>query len=292
MVKFQNLEIVGWFIWWTIRNVEITRQAFEALLQASGLKYTSKEATNRSSFLKAIARVQSEEKKEGLLLRKIKARGKEYVYGLVDERVDGSEHLHYQHECNLRFFVETGAMICENPDHRAYQLVLKYFDHYQLIMDSEDVREVIMDMLADTYAIGVRQRGGIYFVPGQFSEVVEKLEALIAGLGSECYLATAPQIDEERTKKSVYKAFVEGLKEKIAEFRTALENNLTDFDQNNKKYNAVAARKQNALAARLEEYRNMRKEIEFYADAMDFQASTLREELEGLGARLEKRLSE
>jgi hypothetical protein len=286
MVKFQNIEIVGWFIWWTIRNVEITRQAFEALLAKFGLKYTSKEASNRSSFLKAIARVQGEQKKEGLLLRKIKARGKEYVYGLVDERVDTTEHLHYRHECNLRFFVDTGAMVCDDSDHRAYQLVLKYYDHYQETMDSDDVREVIKRMLTDTYAVSVRERGGIYFVPGKFGEVMEALEKVIAGLGADCYLAMAPQIDEERTKKSIYKAFVEGLKERIEDFRKRLEDNLSDGVRKN------ADRKHEALCNRLSEYKDMRKEIEFYADALDFQASNLREELEGLGARLEKKLSE
>jgi hypothetical protein len=286
MVKFQNIEIVGWFIWWTIRNVEITRQAFEALLAKVGLKYSPKEASNRSSFLKAIARVQGEEKKEGLLLRKIKARGKEYVYGLVDERVDTSEHLHYHHECNMHFFVDTGSMICDNATHRAYQLVLKYYDHYQLTMDSDDVREVIKRMLTDTYAVSVRDRGGIYFVPGKFGEVIEALEKVIAGLGSECYLAMAPQIDEERTKKSIYRAFVEGLKERIEDFRQRLEDNLSDGVRKN------AARKNEALVNRLSEYKDMRKEIEFYADALDFQAGSLREELEGLGARLEKKLAE
>jgi hypothetical protein len=96
----------------------------------------------------------------------------------------------------------------------------------------------------------------------------------------------APQIDEERTKKSIYRAFVEGLKERIEDFRQRLEDNLSDGVRKN------AARKNEALVNRLSEYKDMRKEIEFYADALDFQAGSLREELEGLGARLEKKLAE
>lgn len=293
MVTFKNLEILGWFIWWTIRNVQITREDFAALLKQVGLKYELRPAKAHSTYLKAIARVQSEHRKDGLMIRPIKKRGEEYVHGLVDERVQVGEHLNYTHKANLRFF-KNGTMVCDNPDHEAYKLVLQYFDLYSTTMDADDIREVLFEILGSTYSISVRQRGGIYFIPGEFSSVVEQLEQVIAGLGGDCYMAMAPQIDEEKTKKAVYKAFVEGLKERIAEFRKQLEANLTDtnISKDHVRYNSVTSRKQTALTARLSEYREMRKEIDFYADAMDFQAGALRTELEDLGTRLERKLSE
>lgn len=293
MVKFQGLEIIGWFIWWTIRDVTITRDAFAALLKSAGLKYLPKQPKQHTTYLKAIAKVQAEHRKDGLLIRPIKKRGDEYVHGLVDEKVLGNEHLNYKHEANLRFF-KNGTMVCDNPDHEAYQLVLKYYDMYKETMDSDDIREVLFQILNDTYSLSVRNHGGIYFVPAEYSNVVEQLEKVVSGLGGDCYMATAPQIDEEKTKKAVYKAFVEGLKERIAAFRTQLEANLTDteVDKNNRHYNSVTTRKHSALVSRLSEYREMKKEIEFYADAMDFQASNLREELEGLGDRLQKKLAD
>jgi len=293
MVKFKNLEIIGWFIWWTIRDVRISRADFAALLKGAGLKYLPKQPKLHTTYLKAIAKVQAEHRKDGLLIRPIKKRGDEYVHGLVDETVIGNEQLDYKHKANLRFF-KNGAMICDNPDHAAYKLVLQYFDMYKETMDSDDIREVLFQVLNDTYSLSVRNHGGIYFVPAEYSTVVEQLEKVVDGLGGDCYMAAAPQIDEEKTKKAVYKAFVEGLKERIAEFRRQLEANLTDseVDKTNRHYNSVTSRKQTALVKRLAEYREMRKEIEFYADAMDFQSGSLREELEGLGDRLQKKLAD
>lgn len=287
MVKFQNIEILGWFCWWTIKNVAISRVDFQALLKSVGLDYNPRDTgINRSAFVKAVDKVRSAHKKEGKLIRKIKAKGDEYVYGLVNEHADAAEHLHYRHECTMRFYVKTGIMMCDNADHPSYQLVVKYYDYYLETIDSDEARNVLLAMLHNTFAVTVRQRGGIYFIAAEFSTLLEKLEKLINGLGADCYLALAPQIDEERTKKSIYKAFVEGLTDRIAEFKEKLEGNMSDASH---KY---ANRQHEALCNRLEEYRTMKKEIEFYADALDFQAVNLREQLDGLGEQLQRKLAE
>jgi len=261
-----GLVVIGFFIWWSLREVKISRTDLEAALRAVGLPADLPKACARMAFHKALAEVRKTAHKQHLLIRKIVKEKDNYVFGLVDESVDvRAKDLTYYQSATMTFNPLTGVLACDHT-HRAYELIRAKYAECMDIVDSTDVRTMLQDILKAVYRVSVRDRGGIYFVPAAYQEVVDKLERLLPVLGPDCVLNVAPQIDFDKTKNAIYKAFLQDLKREIAEYKEELsaggERNAT------KKW-----------TKRLDEFKALKQKVEFYSTAMRFQSEDLLKEI-------------
>jgi len=274
MVSTDGLAIIGYFVWWTINKVRITREQFQEFVTKAGVDYTPRKsqqdaaAMRRSAFLKAQRSVNQSEK--GLMIRKIKKQSDVYVFGLVDENVDKrAEQLNYQHTATMKFDVVHGNLSCD-VSHRAYEEVKRLYEENQNYMDADDIRAVLLECLRKLHDVSCRGRGGFYFVSEKFRDQVESLEKLVElidGGAGESFFSIAPQIDAESSKKAIHKAFILSLREKISMFRAELEEDTL---------------KKRGLKNRIDDFKALREEIEFYQTALAFQAEDLAKELEDL----------
>ena len=277
MVATSGLVIIGFFIWWSIRDVKISKQDFVDLLKSVGLSWEYNEedtALRRTSFLKA---VRETKKNKGFIIRKIVKEPENYVFGLVDESIDKkSQNLEYYHAATCKFNPTTGELACNFP-HRAFDEIKTLYEEYQGMMTSDDIRDAIIKLISSFHKVSVRQRGGIYFLPVKHEAEVEKVEKLIESLPGECSCSIAPQIDTEKSKTAIYKAFVEGLKNKMTTFREELDN-------------PKFGKRKSTWEKRLEQFKTLKQEIEFYRDAMSFQVEDLSAELTELREDVQKQL--
>ena len=297
MTKVTGLSVIGYFIWWTVNNQRIKRKDLQKLIDKAGIRdkkgkpFKVPEAKYRSAFLKAVREVRGQHKNKGILIRKIKKDADEYLFGLVDEKVNKSaKSLQYTHDATMKFVPSTGKLRV-NRKHRGFDLVKERYEEYKDYLNSDDVRDIVLTILNQVPTVSVRQRGGIYFVPEKFSDAVDSLEKLVGSLpgGSDMdltkvskgsangsYLAVAPQIDTEKSKKAIYKAFVASLKTRMQGF----ENDLEDKGITQK----------HALKTRLQEFKDMKAEIEFYRDALEFQVEDLTDNLKALTKKFKRKL--
>jgi len=297
MTSVTGLSIIGYFVWWTVSNQRILRDDMQKLIDAAGVRtkhgkpFKVPEAKFRSAFLKAIREIRGQNKNKGILIRKIKKESEEYLFGLVDEQVNtDAESLAYSHSATMKFDPLHGNLKVNRP-HRGFDLVKARYEEYKDYLNSDDVRDIVFTILNQISTISVRQRGGIYFVPEKFSNEVEILETLVgslpggetvelaqvgSGTASGSYLAVAPQIDTEKSKKAIYKAFVASLKSRMQTFENDLEEN--------------GLKQSHALRTRLQEFKEMRAEISFYRDALEFQVEDLTDSLTALTKRVQQKL--
>jgi len=273
-----GLTVIGFFCWWTIQGVKIAKEELYNLLHAAGIPLEVRKTVERSRFLKALEAVKQNYKAKGLLIRKIYKNQVEYKFGLVDESVDkAAGNLSYSHSATLTFFPNSGDIQCDRP-HRAEELIREEYQRAMENYDSDDVRDIIFEVLSDLHTLSVRNRGGIYFIPAVHADVVAKLEAFVASLpGGSSYFSAAPQIDTERTKGSIYQSFLQGLKDKIAAYKTDIDS-------------GKGATRGHAIQNRLDEFVELKKEINFYADALSFQAKDLEEQLDNLTQEVRSKL--
>lgn len=280
MVATSGLVIIGFFIWWSIRDVKISKADFKALLKQVGLSFEFDQedtALRRTSFLKAVREVKAKNRKK-FLIRKIVKEPAKYVFGLVDESIDKTRHnLDYNHSATCTFNPETGDLQCDFS-HRAFDEIKALYNEYQEMMNSDDVRDAVIKIISEFHRVNVRQRGGIYFLPNKHEADVEKVEKLIDALPGDCSCSVAPQVDTEKSKTAIYKAFVEGLKSKMTTFREELDDP------------AFGAKKKKTWENRLDQFKALKQEIEFYKDAMAFQVEDLNDELESLRGDVQKRI--
>jgi len=299
MTGVTGLSVIGYFVWWTVSNQKIRRDDMQALIDAAGIKdqrgkpFKVPAAKYRSSFLKAVREVRGQHKNKGILIQKIKKDSEEYLFGLVDEDVNkDAEALSYSHSATMRFDPAHGNLSVDRQ-HRGFDLVKERYEEYKDFLNSDDVRDSILTILNHIPTVSVRQRGGIYFVPEKFSDEIDRLEVLVGslpgggavdlstvGTGSAngSYLAVAPQIDTEKSKKAIYKAFVASLKSRMQSFA----NDLADKGITQK----------HALQTRLQEFKDMKAEIGFYRDALAFQVEDLTDSLNALTKRVQQKLME
>jgi hypothetical protein len=289
MTNVQGLSVIGYFVWWSVHNQRIRRDVMQALIDNAGIrnkhgsKFEVPEIKPRSAFLKAVREVRGQQKNKGILIRKIRKDAISYLFGLVDERVDeNAKELHYAQNATMTFNPINGNLSTDRP-HRAFTLVKELYEEYKDYLNSDDVRALVLDIIAELPTVSVRQRGGIYFIPVKYEDMVNKLEFLLASLpgtngsaGDGSYLSIAPQIDTEKSKKSIYKAFVVSLKNKLKGFTHALEDQEISTPH--------------ALKNKLHEFKEMRAEIEFYKDALQFQVDDLRDSLTVLTNKVKNKL--
>jgi len=279
MVATNGLIIIGFFIWWAIRDVKITKTAFIDLLTSIGFDWTFEETDTglrRTSFLKAV-RETKQKNKNKFLIRKISKEQDCYVFGLVDESIDkAARDLTYNHTATMTFNPETGDLTSDFT-HRAFDDIKALYNEYQETMNSDDVRSAIIKIISKFHKVSVRDRGGIYFLPNNYEADVEKLEKLLEALPGDCSFSVAPQIDTEKTKVAIYKSFVEGLKTKMGLFRDELEN-------------PSGKTRESTWNKRLDQFKELKQEIEFYRDAMSFQVEDLSTELESLRNGVQEQL--
>jgi hypothetical protein len=273
-----EMPVIGYFCWWSLNGVKVSRADLQGTLDKLGIEYAVPEIKDRSAFLKAVREVRSNEKNKGLLVRKISKDGGLYAFGLVDEAVDQkAKALDYAHSATLMYSTDTSELVADQK-HRAFDMIKKLYEEYREYLNADDVRDILLDIVRRTRSIGVRQRGGIYFIHETHADLVGKLEALLDVLPGDNAFMVAPQIDQERTKRAIYKAFISGLKDKIAGFEQ-------DLDE------GEGLKQRNALVQRVEQFKEVRAEIEFYRDALHFQADELAESLDRLKDKLTKRLN-
>jgi len=280
----KGIIVIGYFIWWAVRDVLILREELKALLKTFKIPHPFAEvddpekvvAFHRSAFLKAKREVQQEFGQK-FLIRKIAKNADAYTFGLVDESISQADkRLNYRHSATMTFLPATGDLLCDFP-HRAFEEIQKKYEQYKDYCNSDDVRQILLETIDQYHRVSVRSRGGIYFIPAKFSQQVANIEQFVSALPGECSLAVAPQVDFEESKKAIYKAFVDDLKNKIANYKQELEDN--------------AFSRQSAWAARLDAFKDLRNEIEFYADAMAFRAENLKEEIAELEGRVRAKLA-
>jgi hypothetical protein len=272
MVTTNGLSVIGFFTWWSLKDSKISKDDFRSLLVQFGLdKYVPipKEdaAMRRSAFLKAVREVKNSHRNE-FLIRKILKSADMYKFGLVDEKVDKVQsHLNYSHNGTLFFNCETGSLTCD-VTHRAFDEIKAKYDEYQNTLNADDIRSAILNIIKHFHTVGVRDRGGIYFLPAQFESEVTALEMMIEKLPGDNLFSIAPQIDASTSKKAIYRAFIADLKDKIANFKQEIDNE--------------SLSRKSAWEGRIAEYKELRKEIEFYKEALSFQAEDLDTDLTSL----------
>ena len=273
-----GLEILGNFCWWTIRGVRLQRLDLQDALRANGISYELPKRNTRVAFLKAVREVKKSEKKTGVLIRKIKKTAGEYVFGLVDERVDkAAEALGYVHSSTMTFNPNSGSLNCNAPS-RVFDAVSENYEKFQGVLDSEDVREIVLTLLQQNWRISVRNRGGIYFVPVSGTEMLASVKAFVEGLGEECAFQVVPQIDVEASRTAIYKSFLEEIKSEISSFREEID---TKGD---------SKRKQDVMwTSRLESFKTLRDKVSFYADILKFQGEEMLNQIGTLEAEVQEK---
>lgn len=218
--------ILGALLWYTITEMDVTREDLEAAFVAAGIEddLLPGEISPRDAFRRATTTVERKHIPQAngtfvnRLVREVRTEETEIIRHLVREVVDAKnvrldykavamfslakgEGDHYWHS------VELEKMTPEEQD--ACQTAERQFEKARECYNGRHVREIVTNILRTCHPVAVRPSGGVYFVARRHEDTVNRLKALIdrlAPCGTTSYKSkvwTVPVIDAADQREMV-----------------------------------------------------------------------------------------
>lgn len=287
LVAVQNqlqttVSFVGQLVWWTIGELQISRDDLQTALEQTGLgtKYLPRPINARDAFRRATSAAEVKRQKlptkpgeremyVNLLVREVAQDKKFLVRHMVRELVD-QNNVRLEYREILRFRLEGDVLQVEPLDTttghdleaiakqvtRAYQIEK---DHY----NDRHLRDIFLQVAMDCDAISVRESGAVYFIPSRFDETVAALKDFARWLdhyrtGSRrirCW--SVPVVEADENKEMLAESLEEQVKHEsqamLAEIRRLLNGEIRTITPLVCKQYAERARNLQALVKRYEE---------------------------------------
>jgi len=258
-----------------VEGANVKRDEFTSTLEKEDTKLKPPKFCERTAFLEAVRSVKAKTFTYHLLIRTILKSKEEHLFGLVDESINQQQKsLGYTHQATLRWGQESYTITCDKK-HRAFDMIQERFNENKDNLNSYELRRWIMNVIEKWRNISVRDKGGIYYIDVKYEKELFALESILnATPGITFSLVPLPDID--RSKKAIYKAFMEDLQHKMQKFRESIKNE--KYSSNKGWSNA------------LKKFKELREEVGFYADRLQFNAKSLQDQLDVLQKDVKKKL--
>lgn len=258
-----QLSQLGEIVTWRSPN-GISFQRLRDALQLAGLDpEMARELLPRYAFSRAVKDLDDQR-----VIKKVDENATHINFQFTREYFDKSRAaFDYRFEAVLKLNKATGEVQCADTNlaSTAHSLVLQQMGQ----RSSSDVTRIVQNLFKRETKYGdlfpIREQGGAYFVPAHYQHLVEKVSALMAGVGGRLTRYEIPATDTN--KQSMAENVSDTIDGVIADCDSAIE----DFDPHKGTADA-----QDKMIKRVIEVRGM---IQAYADVLESQVGRLTEKL-------------
>ncbi len=194
-------DFIGRLLWFSVSDMKVDRDTLEDLFSQAGIdhKYLPKGISPRDALRRATKEIEVKREPNGqkgvytnLLVREVTCDKERLVRQVVRETVDSD---------NTRLGYDViASVVLEGQDYPALnvqgmgislhpkeqRLIDSVYDRFSDAIDyynGKNVRDIVKKVLFDCNPVSVRPSGGVYFVPEDYSNVVEGLKEFTNALG-------------------------------------------------------------------------------------------------------------
>ncbi|MBC7340933.1 MAG: hypothetical protein H5U02_00505 [Clostridia bacterium] len=300
MVKVENLvafqkqvgeiKFLGSLIWYSVSDMRVNRERLEEAFAEAGIDpallpkpICPRDAFRRACYageVKGIPLV-DREGRINIMVREVRTDKEAIIRQVVREVVD-SRNIRLEYvplaRVELRGDKIEDLPLVENPVLReagaaAVKRIRDAFAVEAECYNGQAIRELIGRILYTCRPVSVRPSGGVYFVPAQYDDMLEKLKSLAKELstaGGSVQMWTVPVVDAEEQRRMVKVS----LEEQVKEEADRLLHEMDPYIRGEAKVTEKVARR---YAERVRELRAMVKE---YQEMLETQAVTASSNLE------------
>lgn len=246
----------GVIVWWELSGVVDLDDMREAIDQADGGMNAAQLETwmpEEPSLVIALGRAASAAlPSKRHLLRPLNQRGSweitlEHV-DLEEDQVDQTRAERLRHQRLLSGRVEDGKPVLEGPDEDLKAAVLGKVGFYKRVLTTTDFSNWLLVRAGDLHAIGLRSRGGFYFVPKDKVEEWRRIVAIVRA----CSGHAVYEMPAMKTKEAVA-AILASLRNEATKQFNVVETYLAAGDSSTRGLNS-ATRTADELRAKLAHY--------------------------------------
>jgi hypothetical protein len=306
-----RLPIIGFTLFWRLGGVRVSYEDLELALSSRGLQshmpirptprkalrrtleawisQRTKETNNHYSSINELEDAEESDQIQRTLIRVINKSGDDHmVFALVAEEVDFEAlGLTYATDLRIKLHKSTGQIVCTTADkghinalNESLQLANElqpFWEEFRNIYLAEDLSRMVCSIVNEMKAVGLRRKGGVYFVPADQKDKLNALRTLITSLptnGNEApYLCALGIIDESEAKRQLAKAVHTGIKDEV----NSLAKDLQRFTEA-----PPGTVKLETVTERLLAYKELRNKVSIYADLLEMQSTDINRALDFL----------
>lgn len=208
-----DFEIVGFLCWWSIHNVNVTRERLIEVLKGCGIDEKFARSHNyRAAFIRSLRELE-----ENRIIRPVSENAVEMVYQFTAETKveDDDVKLKYDPETlvkiNKAVYRKTQSIaeaLHGREDIR--QKLIEIFDSKKDMYHSSDITRLIKRIFSEKADIvSLREQGSVYYVPSQFQNILGAVASFVNSIGGSsfqyfplpnveaCRQAVAAAVDDE-----------------------------------------------------------------------------------------------
>lgn len=272
-------EHVGDLLWWALEGARISRQDLEQIWSDAGL---STELLPEPPTAERALKTATREALFGIsdhLFRLGKETEDELVFALLHEERDDAGNVHHSQVARVRLDRNHPARLeSDSPSHDLIQAVFAGYDllrHTHLV---DDVRRALVRLLDTCAAVTLRDHGGVYWVPAQFSDTVHRLQGAVSRIGTSRLDILPIHATAEATAALGHAAHAS-----IEAEITLLQKEIADFV-------AAPPERPATLVRRLEQFQDLKEKAGLYQAVLSVQVSDLTSSIDELTASVQRLL--
>jgi hypothetical protein len=284
-----SLDFLGHLIWFTITDCRITRDDLENIFGVTGLdkKFLPKPINQRDAFRRATSSGEVKRTPYGddmflnIMVRDVRQDSKTIERQLLREIVDSKNtKLEHRPVCRMMFnetdfhVIPMEDMIREERD--ACDRIEMAYEMRKENYDGRTCRDIINDVLRECRPVAMRSSGGVYFVPKEFEETIEALQAFcervsaysITRYKSKLYRVPVVNADEQ------LEMLEESVEEQVKKSSESMIAEMTKILLEGKKVT------QNLAGQYVDKAKSLRKMVESYREMLQSEITGVEADLE------------
>lgn len=226
-----NLSILGYVVWWNMREVEIEQDWFKAKLNAIGLdgERYAREHNYRSTFIRCLKALEQKR-----IIRKVTEDQDRLVFQFTAERLneDDPENpiLEYERESTIEidkdaYWTEGNfAEAITKCDPQIKPMIVQMFDKERKTYRTSDLTRYIQKIFGDQAdLVALRPQGAVYFVPAAYENLIVNISNMLAQVPvGQATLEFLPVPDVESSRNMIGN----GVEAEIADMFSKMEDEI------------------------------------------------------------------
>lgn len=273
---------IGSIVMWSVKEVAIQHKDLKALAEIKKLpeRFLPPETDEVKAFRNATQIIRRSSKAKGFLFRTIYKENKNIMIGVVEETVWKERHdLEYGVDCKIK--LHNGIVEIEGSDSRELgKEVKKLYQQMFKLAVTQDIIYMLKNAMYMMAGISLRDNGGVYFVPPYVRDDLNKLQATLNEIGitgeGEVELTILEINSSAQSKASMGKQIKHSLEEQLS----LVEKKIEQYT------NGDLTPHEDTLLIKIEEFKNLKDQSNFYADLLKIKVSKLHQGIEDADAVL------
>jgi hypothetical protein len=286
-----EVPILGFVVWWNLREVQIERDWFKAKLDSIGVdgERYAREHNYRATFIRCLRSLE-----EQRIIRKVTEDQDRLVFQFTAERLNDNDPqnpvLEYERESTIE--IDKDAYWTEGNfgeaitkcDPKIKEIIVALFDKERVTYRSSDLTRYIQKIFGDhADLVALRPQGSVYFVPAAYQNLIANMANILATIPiGQASLEFFPVPDVESARNAVG----HGVEAEIAEMFSKMEDEIVVM---NKGSNDITDK---WVQHRQRQIDQVKERIKKYSDVLGSTAQKLTGQFDALRDTLKPRVIE